>query len=89
MRGPRRAAIAAIALLAACAGRPAVTYVWTPVRENPEELEAARAACAGEAGSAVARLTARGVEAEAGVGVFLRCMESRGWRVVTAATPTP
>lgn len=78
----------AAALLAACAGTSGTKYTWIPTRDGAEDFDTARDACAGEAGSAVARVTSDNVQTAAGLGVFLKCMEGKGWRAV-AATPTP
>ncbi|MCK6557253.1 hypothetical protein L6Q96_22155 [Candidatus Binatia bacterium] len=83
-----RAMVMALALLGACTGTTGTKYSWVRIRDGAEDLEKAREACAGEAGSAVARVTSDNVQTAAGLGVFLKCMEARGWRAV-ADTPTP
>lgn len=83
-----RFVVAALAVLAACASTSGTKFTWMPTRDNAEDFEKSREACAGEAGSAVARLSADTVETKAGLGVFLKCMEEKGWRTV-AETPKP
>ena len=78
---------AVLSVVGACARSASPTYTWVPTRDGAEDLQAAREACAGEAGSAVSRV-AGSVQTTAGLGVFLKCMEEKGWRAA-AETPTP
>jgi hypothetical protein len=76
-------ALLAIAVLACAAHHQdqAPTAEWTKSGGSPEDLVRAKAECKQRAFEETSRIAQEGTATQAAGGVFIRCMEDRGWRL--------